>query len=503
MRKAYAHLIAGTRPSSKAKHAKELRQIIRLGSVDEDKGILIVRKEDPYVGHRNLIFCPSSIAYGLITALHLSLSHPSRSQMLKVFSRYFFTLSAAKIIGEVSDTCTTCLALKKTPRELFEQTSSVSPDHPGQSLAADIICRAGQKIFVVRDTLTSYTSAMFVQNETAKEYKEAILVCTLPMKTELSKIRIDCAPGLKALKKDEDLLSVGIHLDFGRAKNVNKNPIAERANQELELEILKIDPLGKAISAATLTQAVSVLNSRIRHNGLSSKEMFFRRDQISGEQLQFSDSALKDSQSSGHDRNHLSSAKSKARGANKASVPNIAVGSVVFVKHEGSKFKSRESYIVTNLLPTGFAVIQKMDSNKGFFGSVSYEVPLDHLYMCGIDRKDPQLPDTSDCDDFDEAESVCSTNDQKYATCSSSDDSDWEIYVPSGESVRVEPENNSLPSVDSSVVQSRPTRCRRRPDRYGSTSYDPGTPFTGENDTVQNWWPNHPRGTWVPESTSE
>ena len=51
MRKAYAHLISGTRPPSKAKNAKELRQIIRLGSVDEDKGILIVRKEDPYVGY--------------------------------------------------------------------------------------------------------------------------------------------------------------------------------------------------------------------------------------------------------------------------------------------------------------------------------------------------------------------------------------------------------------------------------------------------------------------
>ena len=35
MRKAYAHLISGTRPPSKAKHAKELRQIIRLSSVDE------------------------------------------------------------------------------------------------------------------------------------------------------------------------------------------------------------------------------------------------------------------------------------------------------------------------------------------------------------------------------------------------------------------------------------------------------------------------------------
>ena len=109
-----------------------------------------------------------------------------------------------------------------------------------------------------------------------------MITSALPMKSDHAEIRVDCAPGLKALKSDKSLHAVGIHLDFGHAKNVNKNPVAEKANQELELEILKIDPIGKAISATTLTQAVSVLNSRIRHNGLSSKEMFLPRDQISG-----------------------------------------------------------------------------------------------------------------------------------------------------------------------------------------------------------------------------
>ena len=196
MRKAFAHLLAGTRPPAKAKNAQLLRKIINLASVDEDKGILIVPKQDPFVGRRNLIFCPSSIAHGLITALHLNLSHPSRSQLIKVFGRYFFALSSTRIIEEVTNSCNTCLALKKAPRELLEQTSSDPPDHPGSSLAADVICRTGQKILVVRDTLTSYTAATFIQSEKAKEYKEAILICTLPMKSEVSSIRVDCAPGL-------------------------------------------------------------------------------------------------------------------------------------------------------------------------------------------------------------------------------------------------------------------------------------------------------------------
>ena len=263
MRKAFAHLTAGTRPPTKAKHATELRHILRLASVDEKKGILIVQKEDPFVGQRNLIFCPSGIAHGLVTALHLNLSHPTRSQLGKVFNRYFYALSSAKVIDDVTNSCNTCLALKRAPNELFEQSSSSPPSHPGSCLAADVICRAGQKILVVRDTLTSFTAATFIQNETASEYRDAIMLCTLPMKSEVSKVRVDCAPGLKALESDIGLKSAGIKLDFGQAKNKNKNPVAEKANQELEIEILKLDPSGKPISAITLTKAVCVLNSHI------------------------------------------------------------------------------------------------------------------------------------------------------------------------------------------------------------------------------------------------
>ena len=332
MRKAYAHLTAGTRPPAKTKNATELRHILRMASVDEKKGILIVRKQDPFVGHRNLIFCPSGIAHGLITALHLCLSHPSRSQMLKVFNRYFYTISAARVIDEVSNSCDICLALKKVPKELFEQTSSQPPCHPGRSMAADVICRAGQKILVVRDTLTSFTAATFIQNETASEYRDAIMMCTLPMKSEISNVRVDCAPGLRALEFDVNLKSMGICLDFGRTKNINKNPVAEKANQELELEILKLDPSGKPISAITLTKAVCVLNTRIRHMGLSSKEMLFGRDQISGERLEFTDNMLGDSQFACREQNHLASARSKAKGGMQPSVPDISIGSVVFLK---------------------------------------------------------------------------------------------------------------------------------------------------------------------------
>ena len=57
------------------------------------------------------------------------------------------------------------------------------------------------------------------------------------MKVTSASVRVDCAPSLKSLSKDNDLVSLGIILDLGSAKNPNKNPVAEKANQELELEL--------------------------------------------------------------------------------------------------------------------------------------------------------------------------------------------------------------------------------------------------------------------------
>ena len=104
-------------------------------------------------------------------------------------------------------------------------------------------------------------------------------------------MRIDNAPGFLPLKGDTILFSHGITLDFGRVKNVNKNPVAERTNQELECELLRIDPSGAAVSLRTLQQALKNLNTRIRNRGLSAQEVLFCRNQATGKQLTFQDEA--------------------------------------------------------------------------------------------------------------------------------------------------------------------------------------------------------------------
>ena len=48
----------------------------------------------------------------------------------------------------------------------------------------------------------------------------------------------------------------------------------------------------------------------------------------------------------------------------------------------------------------------------------------------------------------------------------------------------------------------RSSRIRKQPERFNAVEYDCDTPFNGEGDTVQNWWPNYPRGSWSPNRGS-
>ena len=378
-RTAFNHLLNGTRPSKKTnKNTREIKTILRLASINRNKTLLIVRKQDPFVGSRDLIYCPKDIASGLILALHLIFNHASKTQLKKLFDRYFYSTGSSKCIDKIVNDCILCNSLKKVPRELFVQSTSVSTI-PGKRLSADVMRRSGQKVLVVRDTLTSFTSATFAKDETAEELRSALIVTCLPMQFQSSVIKVDCAPALRSLRNDSSLSALGIHIELGDEKNPNKNPVADKAIQELELEFLKLGNGASPISASCLVQSICNLNARIRHNGLSAKEMFLGRDQVDGQRLRFSDKFLSASQSENRTSNHLPSSISKARGGCLARSSDISVGSLVYIKHEGDKFKPRESYIVVKF-ENDSVVVQKI--NKGKFFSRQYILPMSRVFPC-------------------------------------------------------------------------------------------------------------------------
>ena len=485
MRKAFAHLTAGTRPSKKTQNSKDLKNILRVASIDESKGILIVRKQDPFTGSRDLIFCPSELVHGLILAIHNYFKHPSRSQTEKLFSRQFFALSLSPAIDSICNNCEVCNSLKKIPRELFEQSSSAPPTRPGEKLAADIICRKKQKILVVRDYLTSFTSATFLSNESAEECKNGLILCCLPLKFDQSIVRVDCAPSLQKLKREDSLKHCNIILEIGKAKNINKNPVAERANQELEAELLKVDPTGNPVSAVTLLQAVCALNSRIRSNGLSSKEMITRRDQISGKHLNFKDQLLSDKQHETKAKNHSSSAKSKARGAPLAPPATASPGSLVYLKDEGNKFQPRDPYLVIKKEGSDL-IVQKMPVS-GFLSSKQHSVPCNKVFPIKKQQNE-KLIAASD-------QSYCSKNDSPllngHETDSDSSDSDDSVAYDLPEQRNVH-QQDTVPLLSDSTAgsSSRPVRNRRPPQYYGSSRHSDCIESSDQSDEmVESWYP--------------
>ena len=284
-----------------------------------------------------------------MTALHISLGHPAPSQLKKVFDRYFFAIKSSEVVDHVSVQCSQCSSLRKLPRQLCPQSGTVLADRPGTNFYADVMRRATQKILVTRDTFSSFTNVMLIPDETGVQLRSALILTTSLLRMDCCTVQVDNAPGFVTLRDDKLLLQKGIMLDYGRVKNVNKSCVVDKAVQELELEILKIDDSGSAVTAVQLQQATDTLNSRIRNRSLSAKEILLQRDQVTGRQLSFKDSLLSQEQQLVRQQNREYSSKSKARGA--SSVPDVdfSAGDLVFIRSEGDKNHGREQYLVMGI----------------------------------------------------------------------------------------------------------------------------------------------------------
>ena len=102
-------------------------------------------------------------------------------------------------------------------------------------------------------------------------------------------IRVDPAPAFFSLSTSDALKHIGISIEVGRIKNKNKNPVAERAALELEEEVLRLEPVGEPVTEVVLATATARLDSRIRSQGLSSRELWTQRNQFTNEQIPLSD----------------------------------------------------------------------------------------------------------------------------------------------------------------------------------------------------------------------
>ena len=380
LRRTHAHLKQGTRPSKKLTNAKDVKRYLNAVTIAKD-GLLVVPQNEPLAPTRERIVVPRQVLDGLLTALHVQLDHPTTYQLKQVVHRYFYALDLDKAIEKVALGCHLCTSLRTAPRMRIDQSTSEPPETVGTSFAGDVIRQNKQFILVLRECVTSYTTSCLLDNERHESLRDGLIrLCieTRPLDGPHAVIRTDPGPGFQALVNDKQLSNHRITLEIGRIKNVNKNPVAEKAVQELELELLKRNPSGGYVSAKTLAVATATLNARIRSRGLSAREMLFQRDQFTNKQIQVSDDSLIQTQNAKRHENHPFSEKSKCPTVSIVREPyHFDVGDLVYLYTDRNKSAARDRYIVTSL-DGKWCNIRKLVGSQ--FRNTSYRVKNSECY---------------------------------------------------------------------------------------------------------------------------
>ena len=274
------------------------------------------------------------------------------------------------------------------------------------SFAADIIRRCRQFILILRECTTSYTTSCLAPDEKSDTLCDALTRLVLglhPLDGLQAVIRVDPAPRFVSLKNSNALQHLGISVEVGRVKNTNKNPVAERAVLELE-ELLRQEPGGGLVTELSLAIATAQLNSRLRSQGLSSRELCTQRNQFSNEQIPI------------YDLQHIL-AKQKARQANyplseaakggyrpEAPVPSLQVGDLVYVKSDRDKSYARDRYIIVSRIDGEWCFIKKFSGSQ--LRATSYKMKLAECYAVPNTLPPPSYHSVVPTLDDDECEEI-------------------------------------------------------------------------------------------------
>ena len=206
-----------------------------------------------------------------------------------------------------------------------------------------------KKILVAVENFSGFISTTFAASERQDDLVDGIVTTVSPFKTSiLAKIRVDQAPAFKSLiKKQANLRAVDIELEPGDCKNKNSLALVDKKMQELEMEIKKCATNSNVINIKILAKATTAVNEKVRHQGLSSKEILFSRDQFTMEKIEVDDEDFIREKMEIRKKENIYSAKSKAKIDQPAVSANAEKGHLVFLKKDGSKLERRDLYLVT------------------------------------------------------------------------------------------------------------------------------------------------------------
>ena len=395
LRHVFKYLANGTSPGKKGRNLRNVKRYLSSKAVVSPEGALVVRNVEPYSQTTMRIIVPQKVVHGILTVLHIKLSHPAASQLTKVFNRYFFCLNLDVAVSQVSKSCHQCAALKEFPTALKKESSDPPPAHLAQLFAADIIKRNKQLILVLCECTSSYTQSEFVASEKVPDVSAGLIRLSnimRPCKLSPITIRLDPHPSNKSLfnqvVQNKEFARNNINIEIGREHNQNKNPVAEKAIRELIMELLKLAPEGGQISPTLLSQAVASLNSRIRAPGLSSHEIFTQRDQTSGNQISIDDQKLISDQLARRNANHAYSEKCKSK-APAHPAAGVSPGSIVHLYDDKSKLAARPRYVVVSV-DKDLCKLRRLADQR--LGSITYAAKLTEIYLVPDEFAGVSLP---------------------------------------------------------------------------------------------------------------
>ena len=336
-------LIKGNVPTKKNKR-KVINKLLNECSVSKS-GLLVKKEYDPKILREiEKIVVPQTYLHSIITILHTKLMHPTSHQLSMVFRKYFYAPNSSKAVDEVRKKCDTCVSFSKLPTCTPMEPSKM-PQHPGSHMNVDVLRRANQKILICVDMFSGFTTAVTIADETKETLQQALVQAITPIRnSSYILVRSDNAPAFKSLSQTSSpiLIDNGIHIELGHEANKNSNSVVDKIIQELEHELKKLAPEGEKISEGRLGHAVTILNTRLRQDSLSSSEIHFSRDSTRGINLHLDDESF--AKKKEESRKNKISVKTRKVAPKKQT--EISPGDIVVVTNEISKHTARAPHLV-------------------------------------------------------------------------------------------------------------------------------------------------------------
>ena len=157
----------------------------------EDDGMILVKaKKKPGSTESDTLAysVPHTLYSGLARAIHIRLSHPSKSQLANIMTRYFYSPGYLRIIDEILDNCTNYQSLKILPKVLLRSEFLEIKQFASQFLA-DILERCSQRVIVVREEITQMMLTELIPDQTTPSLRSSLIRLISPNLSRGSPLR--------------------------------------------------------------------------------------------------------------------------------------------------------------------------------------------------------------------------------------------------------------------------------------------------------------------------